>query len=217
MSELASVSEAPPTIFLLSPANVSGIRAKQLVSPRAKFPAALAYQSESGVAIEEAFAFMSALYFRGKVAYARRFGRGVSPVEPQYVIVPGFGLVPFGWALDAERFKKLKRTDVDVDRPSYRKPLEKAARELSDQLPPEARVVLLGSVATGKYLDILQPVFGARLHFPRVFAGIGDMSRGGLMLRAARSGEELEYAALDGRKGKVKVESVESGWISDSK
>ena len=176
---------------------MNGVRAKQISSPRAKFETALALQSPEGVAIEEAFAFMSALYFRGKVAYASRFGVAPDGVDARYVIAPGFGLVPFGWRLDLDRFKKLKRTEVDVDVRSYRTSLARDAKNLRSQLPSDARVVLLGSIATGKYVDILWPIFGPQLRFPACFVGIGDMSRGGLMLRAARSGEEFEYATLD--------------------
>jgi hypothetical protein len=199
------MSEHSPTIFLLSPANTNGIRAKQLCSPRATFDAAVALRSEEGVAIENAFAFMSALYFRGKVAYASRFGAAPPPLEhAAWVIAPGFGLVPFGWRVDMERFKKLKRTDVDLSSRNYKSTLTRDAKALAAQLPAEARVVLLGSIATGKYVDILWPIFGPRLRFPSCFIGLGDMSRGGLMLRAARSGEEFEYSTLDVPRSRAK-------------
>ena len=73
-------------VFLLSPANVSGLRAKQLMSPRAKFDAAQMYRSPEGVPIALAFAFMSALYFRGKITYAMHFAEQ----SDVYVIAPGF-------------------------------------------------------------------------------------------------------------------------------
>ena len=57
-------------------------------------------------------------------------------------------------------------------------------------------MVLLGSVATGKYVDLLLPALGDRLLFPRDFAGAGDMKRGGMMLRAAREDRELAYVTL---------------------
>jgi hypothetical protein len=183
------------TIFLLSPANVSGIRAKQLTSPRAKFDAARLYQSEEGVPIAIAFAFMSALYFRGKIAYALHFAR---PQETGvHVIAPGFGLVPPHWRITEERMKKLRKTDVDLRDKSYVKTLKATANEVAAQLDDDARVVLLGSVATGKYVDILLPIFRSRLLFPVAFAGLGDMSRGGLMLRAVRADKELQYTTLD--------------------
>ena len=203
-------------IFLLSPASLNGIRAKQLASPRASFETARRYRSPEGVPIAEAFAFMSALYFRGKIAYARRFAVP-SPViggEGIFVITPGYGLVPPDWALTEERMKRMKKIDVDVATRSYTKPLREHAELVARALEPEpeAEVILLGSIATGKYVDVLRPILGERLRFPALFAGLGDMSRGGLMLRAARLGRELEYTTLDaprhrtGGTGKMPVE-----------
>jgi hypothetical protein len=188
-----------PKIFLLSPANTSGLRAKQLVSPRAQFPTALRYRSDEGVMIGEAFAFMSALYFRGKIGYALHFAQP-SPILGGfgvYVIAPGFGLVPPDWKLTPERMKTMSKTPVDLKVRAYRKPLEAEAKAIASALESEAQVVLLGSVATGKYVDVLLPIFGPRLRFPAAFAGLGDMSRGGLMLRAVRENNELEYTTLD--------------------
>lgn len=194
----------PATIFLLSPASTSGLRAKQLVSPRAKFELAVKYR-DGGVRIDDAFSFMSALYFRGKVAYSRAFATPDPGCDgASFVIAPGYGLVPMDWTISEERMKKMKRTVVDLKRPSYRRPLEKAARDLAASISPSTRIVLLGSVATGKYVDVLRPIFGDQLLFPRAFAGLGDMSRGGLMLRAARNGEELEYTTLDAPRHRVK-------------
>lgn len=189
----------PPRLFLLSPASLNGIRARQLTSPRASFDAALRYRSPEGVPVCDAFAFMSALYFRGKIAYARAFAVPSPAVggDGIYVITPGFGLVSQDWALTEERLKKMRRTAIDVTSRNYVRPLREHARALAAVLEPEAEIVLLGSVATGKYVDVLLPVFGGRLRFPSSFAGLGDMARGGLMLRAARAGRELDYATLD--------------------
>jgi hypothetical protein len=192
----------PPTIFLLSPASLNGLRAKQLSSPRAKFALALQYQTPEGVEIGDAFAFMSALYFRGKIAYARRFavpsptlgGNGI------LVITSGYGLVPPDWRLTAERLKRMQKIDVDMASRNYTKPLREHAQVLHRTLESDAQVVLLGSVATGKYVDVLRPILGDRLRFPTHFAGLGDMARGGLMLRAARAGIELEYQSVDGNR-----------------
>jgi hypothetical protein len=186
-------------IFLLSPANTSGLRAKQLASPRARFPTAQRYRSEEGVMIGEAFAFMSALYFRGKIGYALHFAQPSPSLGGfgVYVIAPGFGLVPPDWKLTPERMKTMSRTPVDIRKRNYRKPLEVESQALAASLADDAQVVLLGSVATGKYVDILLPIFGSRLRFPVAFAGLGDMSRGGLMLRSVRENRELEYTTLD--------------------
>jgi len=183
----------PSTIFLLSPASTSGLRAKQLTSPRAGFAAAVRYRSPEGVMIAEAFAFMSALYFRGKIAYALHFGGA----ENTRVIAPGFGLVEPTWSINEKRMNKMRKTDVDMRDRTYVRTLRATALELASTLDADAQVVLLGSVATGKYVDILLPIFGDRLRFPSAFAGLGDMSRGGLMLRAVRANRELEYTTLD--------------------
>ena len=205
-------------IFLLSPANLSGLRAKQLTSPRATFDVAVRYRSPEGVAIGDAMAFMSALYFRGKIAYARQFAKPASNLEGSgiYIIAPGFGLVPPEWAITPERMKKLRVTPVDIAKRSYTRPLREHASNMAGALAaePDADVVLLGSVASGKYVDILWPLFGEKLRFPLAFAGLGDMARGGLMLRTARAGRELEYTTLDaprhrapGTSGKMPVPS----------
>jgi len=189
-------------VFLLSPALMNGVRAKQLMSPHAQFTVAQSFRSDAGVPIAEAFSFMSCLYFRGKMAYAEKFaspppgwvGTGI------YVITPGFGLVSPDWNLNAARMRQLQQTPVDPKSRAYRKPLEDHAEALAKdigRLDADACVVLLGSVATGKYVDLLWPIFQERLLYPRSFAGIGDMSRGALMLRAARSGEELDYDPIE--------------------
>jgi hypothetical protein len=186
-----------PNTFLLSPANLSGLRARQLMSPRANFEAALMYRSEEGVPIALAFAFMSALYFRGKIAYALHF----APLENIFVIAPGFGLVSPDWRITPERMKVMQRTPVDVRHAKYRKALERDTRALAQRV--DGNVVLLGSVASGKYVDILRPILGERLRFPATFAGLVDMSRGGLLLRAVRANRELQYATLDAPRHRV--------------
>jgi hypothetical protein len=191
-----------PRVFLLSPASTDGVRAAQLTSPRARFGAAQRYRSPEGVTVEEAFTFMSSLYFRGKIAYARHFAAPPPELalgtedDGILVIAPGFGLVPPSWRITRERMRTLSRTPVDLKNPSYCEPLEAHAEQLRE-IAPGSRVVLLGSVATGKYVDVLLPVFGDRLLFPREFAGAGDMKRGGMLLRAVREGRELEYVSLD--------------------
>src|SRR4029453_3224447 len=177
---------SPRPVFLLSPANLGGVRGRWLRSSRAGGVTAQRLR-EAGLPIGGAFAFISALYFRGKLAYARRFADGAGA----RIIAPGFGLVELDWPLDPDRVRRVHAGGVDVRRRAYRQPLEAAATSLGAE-----RIVLLGSLATGKYLDILAPVLGERLLYPRAFVGMGDMRRGPILLRAAKSGEELEYAPL---------------------
>ena len=75
-------------------------------------------------------------------------------------------------------------------------PLECACRELDEIAGPDCDFVLLGSIATPKYLEPMVGVFEDRLLFPEEFIGRGDMSRGGLLLRQVRAGEELKYVPL---------------------
>ena len=202
-------------IFLLSPANTSGIRAKQFTSPNASFEAAQMYRSSEGVPIAMAFAFMSSLYFRGKIGYALHFAQPSPAIGDYgvYIIAPGFGLVQPDWRLTPERMKVMSRTPVDVGKRNYRKPLEEDARALAEKLETDAQVVLLGSVASGKYVDILWPVFQHRLRFPSAFAGLGDMSRGGLMLREVRADREFDYTTLDAPRHRTSGDGkIPEGW-----
>src|SRR5262249_50139684 len=155
--------------------------------------AARLYRSPDGVPVAVAFAFMSALYFRGKITYSAHFAQPPRSLGGYgiYVITPGFGLVPPDWCITEERMRVLQGTSVDTRDRASAPALQRDAESLACRLGPRAQVVLLGSVATGKYVDILWPIFGNRLRFPAVFAGLGDMSRGGLLLRAVRENREL--------------------------
>jgi hypothetical protein len=205
----------PSKIFLLSPANTIGVRAKQLISPNADFEAARLYRSPEGVPIAMAFAFMSSLYFRGKIGYAMHFAESQAAVVKQgvFVITAGFGLVAPDWRLTPERMTLMARTPIDAGNRNYQNPLERDAVALAANLENDAQVILLGSVASGKYIDILQPIFQARLRFPAAFAGLGDMSRGGLMLRAVRANRELEYTTLDAPRHRTGGDGkIPEGW-----
>lgn len=169
-----------------------------LLRPGARFALARELQSERGAPLGDVFTFTSGLYFRGKQAYARRFARAPRGQPGALVIVPGEGLLTLDTLVNAARIESFGQVPVDPRDPRYRLPLERAARELDTQLSPESEIVLLGSVASGKYTRILLDVFGERLLFPSEFVGRGDMSRGGLMLRAVASGEELAYRPVKG-------------------
>lgn len=142
----------------------------------------------------EAFSFMSALYFRGKLAYARIFAHG--PDADCFVITPTRGLQRPDTPASVALLQEFAGTDISAGDLRYRAPLERDLAALTARLAPATRVVLLGSIATGKYVDVLAPALGERLRYPSSFIGRGDMSRGGLLLRAAESGVELEYAPL---------------------
>jgi hypothetical protein len=186
-------------IFLLSPASCSGRRAAQLLSPRAQFDLAVRLREGRAEPIGEIFQFLSGLYFRGKLAYARAFATP-PPELPSgvFVITTGAGLVEAETAVTADAIRGFAGIDISASNAEYREPLERTARGIFEEGGVDMEVVLLGSIASAKYVDVLGPIFGERLMFPPAFVGRGDMSRGGLMLRAARSGEELEYVPVAG-------------------
>jgi hypothetical protein len=101
-----------------------------------------------------------------------------------------------GTEISNEDLRRFAEIDISLDEPEYRRPLERDARVLASA--EDVEVVLLGSVATGKYVDILLEELGDRLLFPADFVGRGDMSRGALLLQAARNGVELECEPVAG-------------------
>jgi len=173
------------------------------MSPRATFALAAALRSAEGAPLGELFTFVSGLYFRGKLAYAQRFAQAPDPSNPIvgagiHVITPNAGLRSPDTRVTHAAVRAFARGDVDADNAKYRRPLEASARTLLAEIGPECDVVLLGSVASPKYVTILGRIFGERLKFPIAFVGCGDMSRGGLLLRHAREGVELEYVPVAG-------------------
>lgn len=185
-----------PRIFVLSPAHVGGARAQFLLNPRAPFALAREFHAR-GVPIATAFAFTSGLYFRGKITYARAFA---DPAHGDLirVITSNAGLVDPNLVIGPRELAAFGATDIDASDPVYHAPLRRHARSLRRKLGAEAPAILLGSIATPKYRDVLLDVFGPQLWFPPDFIGRGDMSRGALLLRAARSGVELPYASVAG-------------------
>jgi|SRR5690242_3002601 len=189
------------TTFLLSPANCGGKRGWMLRRPEAEFDLAKRLADQGGAPIGEVFAFISGLYFRGKLAYARAFAP-----QSAFVITPSRGLLPIDQPITRDVLDEFACCDIDADNATYRRPLERDVRLLASATLRDNRgngktanqFVLLGSIASDKYVDVLLSHFGDRLYFPETFVGRGDMSRGGLMLRAASSREELVYAKIAG-------------------
>ncbi|PYM00346.1 MAG: hypothetical protein DMF13_10085 [Verrucomicrobia bacterium] len=151
-----------------------------ILSERAQFDLARRLRSRERATLGEVFAFLSGLYFRGKLAYANTFAR------------------------TAEGIREFAEVDIHESDPRYREPLARDAQRLAKKLSAECEVVLLGSIATAKYVDVLLENFQHRLRFPADFVGRGDMSRGGLLLRCAVDKTELTYISVMGavRSGK---------------
>jgi hypothetical protein len=151
-----------------------------------------------GAPVGDLFSFVSGLYFRGKMTYATSFGRPPPEMAPALVISPAEGLRPLDERLTLDRLRAWAQVAVDLRSPDYLKPLYQDAEALERAFGATTRFVLLGSVATGKYVVPLTRIFGDHLLFPSDFVGRGDMSRGGLLLRHASDGVELDYVPVLG-------------------
>lgn len=174
-----------------------------IMSSLAQFSLARQLREAEGAPLGDVFSFVSGLYFRGKLAYARRFAQPPDPSDPVaaggvLVITPNAGLRSADTLIGLESLKAFAGVSIDLSNAAYRRPLELGAGALLEAVGTDCDVVLLGSIASGKYVEVLQPVFGDRLVFPPAFVGRGDMSRGGLMLRCVTAGTELDYVPIAG-------------------
>lgn len=169
-----------------------------LFHPVTAFPLAVALRSKEGAPIGDVFRFLSGLYFRGKLAYAEAFARPPKKSEGVLVITTNRGLLPASTRVKVDDLARFAETDIHHTADAFRGPLARDAEALARALGPRGEPVLLGSIATAKYVDVLLSVFGDRLLFPSEFVGRGDMSRGGLMLRAVDAGTELGYVPVRG-------------------
>ena len=173
------------------------------MSPKAQFTLAMELKSRRGAMLGDVFMFVSGLYFRGKLTYALRFAAPPERDNPVvgcgvHIITPTAGLRSPDTLITHRALRQLAEGDIHQDNAKYRRPLERSARALQREIGPECDVVLLGSIASPKYVDVLLGIFGERLRFPIDFVGRGDMSRGGLLLRKAREAVELDYVPVRG-------------------
>jgi hypothetical protein len=179
-------------VFILSPANTAGKRAGILLNPGAEFELAKRLRNDE-LTLGEVFSFLSGLYFRGKLAYARRFAASADDI---FIITSNRGLLSPDTLVDLDELREFAAVPIDLEEPRYLRPMAASARELAATVDTVARIVLLGSIATKKYVEPLGAVFGERLVFPSEFVGRGDMSRGGLMLRSVAAEKELDYISV---------------------
>jgi hypothetical protein len=181
-------------VFLLSPANASGIKGQRLLDPASQSELALRLR-DCGVPLGEVYRFISSLYFRGKLEYAQKFQnppRGVAGVQ----IITGAGLMLPERVVTLGELRTISATSIDAGNSQYRLPLEADLLRLRELVGPDTELILLGSIATFKYITPIQAVFGERLLFPKAFVGIGDMSRGSILLRCCAQASELAYVRV---------------------
>lgn len=169
-----------------------------ILRDEAEFELARRLRNKNGAPLADVFTFLSGLYFRGKIAYATAFARPARGTRGVLVITPTRGLIDARTRIRLDDLREFAEVDIHASDPRYGLPIERDARRLATKLPAQTEVVLLGSIATGKYIEILLATFGNRLRFPAEFVGRGDMSRGGLMLRCAADGRELSYIGVAG-------------------
>lgn len=176
--------------FLLSPANMRGVRGRRILDGSSRAPFMEALRGGDRVSIGDVYESISSLYYRGKRAYARRFGQ---PSGDALVITSTRGLMPDSALVGLDDLHELAGMELGPDNLAYVSALKRSAVVLREDLGVAGQAVLLGSLASAKYLEPLVEVLGDRLHVPLAFVGRGDMSRGGLMLRCVADGVELTY------------------------
>ena len=99
-----------------------------------RFPVELArqLQSREGAPLGEVFSFVSGFYFRGKLAYARRFARPPDPADPVVgggvlVITPNAGLRAADTPVTLASLEAFAAVAIDLANAAYRDPLERGA------------------------------------------------------------------------------------------
>ena len=201
------VVAATRRVFLLSPAHAGGVRARLLLNPLAPFALARQFQHE-GLPLAEVFAFASGLYFRGKITYANHFARTGDLVR---VITSNAGLLDPDTRIGPKELIAFGDTEIEENDLRYLRPLRRDAKAVDRLLKSNGHAILLDSIATPKYRESLLEIFGERLLFPGEFVGRGDMSRGALLLRAAKANHELDYQSVQGAiwKGKRATKAAE--------
>src|SRR5581483_7054960 len=111
-----------------------------------------------GAPLGEVFAFVSGLYFRGKLAYASAFAAPPPDIPGSFVITSGAGLVPPETRVTLADLQRLAAIPIDSADERYRQPLERASRSLEEMAGENCDYILLGSVASLKYLEPLASV-----------------------------------------------------------
>src|ERR1700687_5976686 len=157
-------AEAAPLrarIFLLSPANTSGIKGQRLLSSTGESELAARLRG-LGAPLGDVYRSISSLYFRGKLDYAERFQnppRGIAGIQ----IITGAGLMLPETVVTLSELRRISSTSIDAKNSQYRLPLDSALLRLREMVGNQTDIILLGSVATSKYITPITEVFRERL------------------------------------------------------
>lgn len=188
-------ADTPGGLFVLSPASLTGVRGERIVSGRGHTPLVGTLRRGGSAPLGDVYAAISSLYFGGKRDYARHFARAPGKTRDIFVITPSRGLLPLDAPVDLDLLRAFRRSPIDLAESRYVRPLLDTATALRERLASHGDVVLLGSIATSKYLEPLGEVFSDRLLFPRDFLGRGSLSRGSVLRKAVAANRELEYVS----------------------
>src|SRR5437764_14372944 len=122
---------------MLSPASCGGKRAALLFNPRADFVVAQRVRSEEGAPLGEVFSFLSGLYFRGKLNYARAFEnpppRRASGV---HIITPTDGLCSPGVMVTLKDIDRYRSVPIDAHESRSRYAPERDGTVLAEKIGP---------------------------------------------------------------------------------
>src|SRR4029077_16627023 len=147
-------------VFLLSPANASGIKGQRLLGGASNCELAVRLR-DGGASLGEVYRFISSLYFRGKLEYSLRFQNppgGIAGVQ----VITGSGLMLPETVINLKQLQEISAIPIDAKNSNYRLPLQKDLMRLRE-IAGSVDVILLGSVATDKYIAPVQAVFGKSL------------------------------------------------------
>src|SRR5439155_27014208 len=115
------------------------------------------------VEVVEVYNFTSGRCVGGMQGYGAACAHPPEGCSGIQVILPGLGLCPPRAMIDLDGLRAIAHVPVDPGDRRYTDPLRRDAACLAERLHPGDAAVLLGSIATAKYLQPLNEVLGARL------------------------------------------------------
>jgi hypothetical protein len=126
-------------VFLLSPANTSALRGQLLLNKGSQFELAHRIRRQ-GAPLGEIFSFISSLYFRGKLAYAKAFGNSPPGMPSMLALTTSRGLLSPKTTITLNELIEMSGVPIDLGDSRYREPLVRDARALADHLPRAPRL-----------------------------------------------------------------------------
>jgi hypothetical protein len=138
---------APTPRVSTFPANTSAIRRQLLLNSNSEFELAQRIRRQ-GAPLGELFSFISSLYFRGKLADAK------AGFPSTLVVTTSRGLLSPETVITLDDLLEMSAVSIDPGDARYRESLCQDARA-GWRATTGSQIVLLGSIAIGKYVDPL--------------------------------------------------------------